>query len=188
MPRILDAATKLGKRVKQGKRGKTYITGHGFDGCLPSACASHFIFSCVGHSLRALRHDGLHGFCCPLSTIQKVQEYPFLLLTEIACLNDIHSNIILPTVMGSIPQPPIGLSNLQPPNNVHAGHVQLNSGPAAPQNVGQHYPQAPPQHPQQAYNHQLPVPCPIANANGAQYSVPTFQKPSLHEADDQPWR
>lgn len=37
----------------------------------------HFIFSCSGHSLRELRHNGLHGFFGPLPTIQKVQEYLF---------------------------------------------------------------------------------------------------------------
>ena len=111
-----------------------------------------------------------------------------LRLTEITCLNDVRSNSILLTVMGSISQLPIGLSNLQLPNNEH---VQLSSGPAAPQNIGQHYPQlcqAPPQHPQQANSYQNPVPYPIVNANGAQYPVPTFQKPSLDEADNQPWR
>ena len=189
MHRILDAAIKLGKRVKQGKRGKTYITGLSTHGCLPSACASHFIFSCVWSLTTGTPPQWLARLLLPLIyNTKRFKSTLSLLLTEIACLNDIHSNIILPTVMGSIPQPPIGLSNLQPPNNVHGGHVQLSSAPAAPQNVGQHYPQAPPQHPQQANNHQIPVPYPIANANGAQYPVSTFQKPSLDEADDQPWR
>ena len=127
----------------------------------------------------------------PLIYNTKGSGVPFLTTDRDCVFKRYTFNIILLTVMGSIPQPPIGLSNLQPPNNVHGGHVQLSSGPAAPQNVGQHYPQlcqAPPQHPQQANNHQIPVPYPIANANGAQYPVPTFQKPSLHEADDQPWR
>lgn len=182
-------ATKLGKRVRQGKRGKACVTRlstHGFHGCLLVACAKalHIQLQLVTHYGNSATM-ACTAFLAPYLQYKRFKSTFSLRLTEIMCLNDI---TILLTVMGSISQPPIGLSNLQPPNNEH---VQLSSGPAAPQNIGQHYPQlcqAPPQHPQQANTYQNPVPYPIVNANGAQYPVPTFQKPSLDEADNQPWR
>ncbi|KAL2040567.1 hypothetical protein N7G274_006546 [Stereocaulon virgatum] len=94
--------------------------------------------------------------------------------------------------MGSNAQPAIMLSDLQLLNNAHGisgGYVQPSSGPA-PQNIGQHHPQqyqAPPQQYQQAVHYQTPL-HPIVDSGGAQYTVANSQKPTLDEADHQPWR
>lgn len=100
-------------------------------------------------------------------------------------------------VMSAIPSLDTEMANLPHLTEVHAQHMPQNSDLPVQSPIEQQFPQpyqASSHPPQQQYAYQYPAQQPITNTTlaqpntGAGIPIITDVKPSLEQADDQPWR
>ena len=100
-------------------------------------------------------------------------------------------------VMSAIPSLDTEMANLPHLTGVHAQHMPQSSGLPVQSSIGQQFSQpyqASSHQPQQQSAYQYPAQQPIANTTSAQPNtgagspIIVDMKPSLKQADDQPWR
>ena len=100
-------------------------------------------------------------------------------------------------VMSAIPSLDTEMANIPHLTGVHAQNVPLSPGLPVQSSIGQQVPQpyqASSYHPQQQHTYQYPAQQPITNTTSAQPNTGAGSpividvKPTLKEADDQPWR
>ena len=100
-------------------------------------------------------------------------------------------------VMSAMPSLDTEMANIPHLTGVHAQHVPPNSGLPVQSSIGQQVPQlyqASSHHPQQQYAYHYPAQQPIANTSSAQPNTGAGSpividvKPTLKQADEEPWR
>ena len=99
--------------------------------------------------------------------------------------------------MSAIPSLDTEMANIPHLTGVHAQHMPHNPGLPVQSSIGQQVPQpyqASSHHPQQQHAYQFSAQQPIANPTSAQPNTGAGSplvidvKPTLKQADDQPWR